>query len=239
MRDDKLDSVLLSERWKDKSGNAINKHFPHYSTDQIRKRRKQLGIILEQVEGKDGRVIRTKYIGGKNVKPQELSQTQQELIEKGWHIALRLARKNSNHILKEDDLLGICHLALTRSAQLFRPGAGRSWEYYVYRGLSKVISNAFRAERERLDRESCLLEPDKIDVAKLRDEDVIGEDYGRPTELMGRFEQLRGLQRVTVEWLAGLDGAPKRSVDDIATFWNVDEDTALEIVEESREALAY
>ncbi len=54
---------------------------------------------------------------------------------------------------------------------------------------------------------------------------------------MSRLEGLTGKNRLTTEWISGIDGWRARKVKDIARFWGISEDRAEEMVEEAKEEM--
>ena len=235
--------VLRSDPWSRRSSKAVAKYLG-CKTSMVDRLRERYNLVPTFIERVDHRTGKTKLMLAKNIgrKVRRLNEKQQKLVEDALPDAQREARSQANGVLDEGELIGIAHEALEVAAVYWNPDKDmpdkeKFWKVYAYRGVMRAFGRAFKIARTRQSVVSLLR-----DGAEFGDDEVKKlEDFGAPEErdtMMDRFHGLRGITRLTVEWIAGLSAPGPRSAEHLANFWEISLDVVNNhLLVEAREAM--
>lgn len=240
MTSDTVLSVLRSEPWCRRSNRAIAAHLyqlhgkpsPGRILNIVQKLRVLHDLrpkLIETIRDGVPIPIRSGRIGNRNghrKRRRPLTPRMQDLLADATPTAERLSAKYANTVLDSSELLGIAHTTLIRIVRYWRPSLGRSWRTYAAEGIREGFRRAFWAKRCRLKRESLFRTEQPTSTTSSAE------------SLAERFHDLRGLPRITVIWLSGLDGCKRRTADDIARFWKIPVPLAQEMIDEARDCVS-
>lgn len=238
-QDEIIRQAIFDPVWKHRSDGDLAQHLG-VSRSAVSRLRRTHNMKPEWVEiMKAGKpvIMKTGRIGSCRGKPKPLTRAQQALVDSYFPRAQSFARSNANEVMSYEDLISVASDALVLSARLFRCNKDKpmprqkQWEAFAFFGISRAFKRSFSSARKKAIREKVLCD------SSILAGDLAATGCGGGETIIGKFRSMRGLDRLVIEWIAGLDGGKARSVDDIAKFLAIEARDAELVVSKARRAL--
>ncbi len=236
--DEQILRALRSDKWR-QCGSAVIAEHIGCSASRLHDLRKEHGLMPEFVKCRNGRVIRITNIGhgGGPRRSKLISDSRKKLIEQCEQMVDNFSSRCSNQTLDKDELRIVAEDAVISASKTWRKRLGLPWQFYAYRAIDRDIRRAFASRRNKMVKEGLFKENDEHRQYAM-DQLTQEVDVTEPQILKRRFDELRGIKKLTAIWLCGIDGCKRRDAAAIAEYLGVNQELASQIVEDTRDAMA-